>query len=487
MRITLDDKEITQHKKHRPPKDIKQPKTPKPPLTTKRKITKAILLILAVITVAVISYIGYFVYKAYKTGTAIGFKFRPNDIIAQDNPELKKDSTGKYTNILVVGVDTRENGNLLNTDSLILISYNYDTQDITMTSIPRDLHVQIKPDIYWFSRINAVYSTFEQNNDGQGMPRLCEVITKVTGQEIQYNAMIDYKGFVELIDAIGGIDVNVENSFTDYMYPSGFGYKTVRFSEGVQHMDGSTALEYARSRHSMHNGEGSDFARAKRQQIVISSITEKVTSGSLLDPRALMNLFNVVQDNIQISEFTLDDIGVGVDLLSEFKETGNSYSFILDPSAGAGRLLTSQNVINTGAYAIGPVDGLGQYDDIHEYMTLLLTDPQLYNENPVIKIYNTGLGYNETMQRYNDLVEQFPYLKIGYMGTLYNDKDGVTIYINNDKDFAHSLESINRYLKPDNTTKPEYLTTTLNAEDITILFGKTVGEVLEEDTTQTTP
>ncbi|MCD4811115.1 LCP family protein [bacterium] len=485
MRITLDDSKIKQPRDVR--KITKQLDPLKPPPTVKQKITKVLIIIIALIVTAAISYAGYFVYKAYKTGTAIGLKFRPNDIIAQNTPELKKDSTGKYTNILVVGVDTRENGNLLNTDSLILISYNYDTQDITMTSIPRDLHVQIKPDVIWFSRINSVYSTFEQKAEDLGMPRLCEVVTEVTGQEIQYNAMIDYKGFVELIDALGGIDVNIENSFTDYMYPDNFGYKTVRFVEGVQHMDGATALEYARSRHSMQNHEGSDFARAKRQQIVISSITEKIMSGSLLDPRALMNLFNVVQDNIQISEFTLDDIEVGVDLLTKFKDTGNSYSFILDPSAGAGKLLTSQNVINTGAYAIGPINGLGNYEDIHEYMGLLQNNPQLYKENPVIKIYNTGLGYNETSQKYYDLVEQFPYLKIGYMGTLYNDKDGTTIYINNDNDFSHSLDSINQYLEANNITKPEYLTTTLNAEDITILFGQEVGEVLEETVTQPTP
>jgi len=493
MKITLDDSEIkqpriikplsnkTERKKISRPKRIKLPKQP---LTNKQKITKIIFIIIAIIATVVVSYIGYFIYKAYKTGQVIGFNLRPNDIITQDIPKLKRDSTNKYTTVLIVGIDTRGTGNLLNTDSLILTSYNYDTQDIIMTSIPRDLHVQVNPEVFWFNRINSVYSTSEQKNEGSGLLRLREVVTEITGNEIQYHAMIDYKGFVGLIDTLGGIDINVENSFTDYMYPDGTGYKTVRFVKGPQHMDGSTALEYTRSRHSQQNGEGSDFARAQRQQNVLSAVTEKIASGSLLDPRTIMNLFNVIQDNIQISEFTLDEVEAGVDLLKIFQETGETFSFILDPNAGAGRLLKSRDVVSTGAYAIGPVDGLGEYEDIHEYISSVYNDPQLYEEDPLIKIYNTGLGYTETTQKYHDLIEQYPYLKIGYMGTLYNNKETTISYLNNDSTYSHSLESINQYIQPDSIIKPEYITTNLNAEDITILYGKELA--IEENITQTT-
>jgi LCP family protein required for cell wall assembly len=341
-------------------------------------------------------------------------------------------------------------------------------------SIPRDLHVEIDPGSQWYKRINSVYSTYEQKGEGKGLERLREVVTEVTGHEIQYHAMIGYKGFVELIDTLGGIEVNVENSFTDYAYPDGIGYKTVSFQEGPQVMDGETALEYSRSRHSMQNNEGTDFARARRQQNVLTAATDKVISSSLLNPQSLMNLFNVVQNNVKISEFTLNDIEAGITELKKFNENGETYSFVLDPSAGAGQLLTSQNVVNTGAYAIGPIDGLGTYEDIHKYINHVWQDPKLYEENPTIRIYNTGLGYNETREKYLELTKKLPYLKIYYTGTLYNDKEGTISYINSTKGFAHSLKSINRYINPTSTEQPEYITTRLNGEDITILFGKEI-------------
>jgi LCP family protein required for cell wall assembly len=484
MRITLDDSEIRQPDVVRTPINTKRVKKERSPISTKQKIVRIILLIIGIISVVAIAYFGYFVYKAYKTGQSIGLNLRPADIITQKVPELKKDSTGKHTNALIVGIDTRETGNLLNTDSIILVSYNYDTNDVIMMSIPRDLHVQIKPDVKWYSRINAVYSTYEPTGEGEGFERLCEVVTEITNKEIQYYSMIDYKGFVELINTLGGIDINVENSFTDYMYPDGVGYKTVKFVEGPQHMDGETALEYSRSRHSMHNNEGTDFARARRQQNVISAITEKVMSGSLLDPKALTNLFNVVQDNIQISEFTIEDIDAGVRLLSKFKDDGEIYSFVLDPSAGVNRLLTSQNVVNTGAYAIGPIEGLGKYDNIHDYIDDVWSDPQLYEENPIIKIYNIGLGSTDTTEKYREMVAEYPYLNIGYMGTLNSDKEGTISYLNDNSEKTYSLEVLNKYIKPDSTSKPEYITSRLNAEDITILFGKPIVEETVVETTE---
>jgi LCP family protein required for cell wall assembly len=486
MRITLDDSEVkkpTVRKIQQPNKKRKEPKLNKRRERSNVKLaTKIIFSIVGVLFTVFLAYAGYLVYKAYKAGAEIGLNLKPSDVISQELATLETDSTGKYTNVLVVGIDTRATGNLMNTDSIILVSYNHETSDVIMMSIPRDFHVQVDPDLYWFRRINSVYSTYEQNGEDEGLLRLREIVTDITGKDIQYHAMIDYNGFIELIDSLDGIDVNVENSFTDYRYPAEPGYKTVSFEEGPQHMDGATALEYARSRHSMDNGEGSDFARARRQQNVITAVTSEITSSSLLNPQSLMSLFNVIQDNIKISEFTLNDIEAGVRELKKYREEGDTYSFVLDPNAGAGQLTTSKNVVNTGAYAIGPIAGLGNYEDIRSYVRHVWTNPQLYEEDPVIRVYNTGLGYEETRLKYTELTTQFPYLKIAYMGTLYNDKEGTISYINTDENFTHSLETLNSFINPSSTEKPEYITTRLNAEDITILYGKQI--VSEGDTQQ---
>ena len=487
MRITLDDSEINKSPIKKPRdldkkqiseiKNISKKSHVRQPNRNSNKVqktTKIILIITGILLVIFLSYGGYLGYKAYKAGKQMGFSFNPSDVISQELPKLKKDSTETYTNALIVGIDTRETGNLLNTDTIILASYNHKTNNLIMISIPRDFHVEIDPETYWFNRINSIYSTYEEKGEGEGLLRIREVVTEITGHEIQYHAMIDYKGFVELIDTLGGVDINVENSFTDYMYPERSGYKTVSFQEGPQFMDGKTALEYSRSRHSLHNNEGSDFARARRQQNVITAVADKVLSSSLLDPQSLMNLFNVIQENVKISKFTINNIEAAVTELKKFRESGESYSFVLDPNAGAGRLITDKNVVNTGAYAIGPIDGLGNYENIQKYISHVWKDPKLYEEDPTIRIYNTGLGYTETREQYLALDQALPYLKLSYMGTLHNEKEKTFSYVNASEGFTHSLKSINSHINPDSTEKPEYINTNLNGEDITVLYGKEI-------------
>jgi LCP family protein required for cell wall assembly len=442
----------------------------------KKKKFPIFKVLLGILLVAGITAGGYMVYKGYKVSSDIGFQFKPGNILQPKDPELKKDSTGKYTSVMMVGIDTRDTGNLMNTDTIIVATYNYDTKDLTMISIPRDFHVQVDSNKYWFNRINSVYAVNEQKRKDSGMNALKEVAEDITKIEIQYYAMIDYNGFVELIDAVGGVDVNVDNSFTDYMYPKGNGYQTVSFKAGPQTMDGETALKFSRSRHSMQNNEGTDFARARRQQKVIAAFRDTVISSeTLLNPKKIMDLMSAVQNNIQISEFTIEDIEAGISILKDFQEAdGKTYSFVLDPSSGNSSLITSQNVVNTGAYAIGPIEGLGKYTKINEYVELILQDPHLYSENPTIYVYNTGLGYQATYEKAQDLREEFKYINIKYLGNLYSNKEGIYVFSNKENEFSYSANLLSGYIKPTGTTKPEFVTTNLKGEDISIFFGKSI-------------
>ena len=465
---------------------IKSVKTPKAKVGGIKK-GKILKILLAVFLILFTSTIFYFLYKGYKATKDFGFQFTPGQIIEKKkDPELRKDSTGKYTNVLIVGIDTRENTGLLNTDVIIVGSYNHETKDIVMISVPRDFHAQTHLDKIWFNKINSTYMVNEQKLEGSGLPVLEQVVEGITGLEIQYHAMINFNGFVELIDAVGGVYVNVENSFTDYMYPSGYKYQTVSFQAGPQLMDGETALKYARSRHSQQNGEGSDYARARRQQKVIDALKDAILSSeTLLNPTKLMAMFSSIQNNVKVSEFTLEDIQAGVDILKNIKEdtTSSTYSFVLDPTIGNYSLIGTDVVKNAG-YAIAPKDGLGQYTKIKEFVQLSLNNPSLYSENPSIYIYNTGLGYQETYTKTNELREHFKYLNIRFMGTKYSDKEGVYIYSNKEGEYSSSVNTLASYLKIENLTKPEYITTRLNNEDISLLFGKAVVAPPTEESTQ---
>jgi len=443
---------------------------------TKKK--RPFLTILFIFLVLVIGSGLYFGYKGYMAGKGIGLKLSPSDLIGkQKESELKKDSTGVYTNILIVGIDTRTKLKTLNTDVIIVASYNHKTKDIVMISIPRDFCTKVNPSKTSYGKINSAYSIYEAKEKGSGLEGLKGVVEEITEMEIQYYTIINFNGFLELVDAVGGLYINVENSFTDYKYPAekGYGTQTISFKAGPQLMDGDSALKYARSRHSQQNGEGSDYARAKRQQKVIDAFIKKILSTeTLLNPNKLMSLISSVQDNIKVSEFTIDDIQAGVNILKSLStenSTSSTYSFVLDPTLGNYSLISHQP--SCGEYNIGPKEGLGRYTRLGEYINLALSYPALYSENPSIYSYDTGLGYQNTKTKTEELKTRFKYLDIRFQGTKFNDKEGTYIYSNTTDKFSKSVDILASYLKTNNKVKPEYLTTATGG-DISILFGKEI-------------
>ncbi len=200
-------------------------------------------------------------------------------------------------NVLLMGVGGEGHDGAQLTDTLILASFRPSTGEIGMISIPRDLAVNIPG--YGYTKINSANAYGERDN-GRGEELAKEVVSTVLDQPVHYYVKIDFSSFEELIDAIGGVDVYVERSFTDSQYPTDdYKYQTVSFQEGWTTMDGETALQYSRSRHG-NNGEGSDFARASRQQNVIMSAKEKLLSPSvLLNPAKLNRMANLFADNVE--------------------------------------------------------------------------------------------------------------------------------------------------------------------------------------------
>jgi LCP family protein required for cell wall assembly len=470
MEIT-DEKEITAPK---PTVQIEQPKK-------KGKKKWPIFVILGVV-ILVLAGIGFAVFKGLAIFQKIGLNINAGSLsLTNVEPELKKDSTGKYTNFLIIGIDTRANSGGLNTDTIVEVSYNYDTKDIVMISVPRDLSVEIGEGSKWYNKINAVYAfTKEDGNDAKGLEELQKTVEKLTGTEIQYYAMVNFEGFTQIIDSVGGVDINVENSFTDYTYPLGTGYQTVSFKAGIQHMDGETALKYARSRHSSDNGEGSDFMRARRQQKVIMAVKDKILSTeTLTSPKAITGLISSVADNIKVSAFTISDIQAALNVAKDFSENnGKTYSFVLDPASGNSQLIGNLSTYGDDgtllAYVIGPKLGLGKYTDINEFVSLAMQKPALYSEDANIYVYNTGLGSTEVSSKVKDLQKQYPYLNIIYKGTLYSDKEGTYIYSHTENEFTATVDEFATTLGIENKTKPDFITNNLNGEDVTILLGKAV-------------
>lgn len=298
--------------------------------------------------------------------------------------EKVKQDNGQ-TNILLLGVDERYKGGTSLTDTIIVASYDHETQSTTLLSLPRDLWVTIPAfdQVNSYStKINAVYSIGEEyaytgsNKDPVGgVGLLSAVLDDHLGVPIHYYAKINFDGFRQVIDAIGGVDVYVERAFTDYQYPrEGYEnapwssrFEVVSFEQGWQHMDGETALKYARSRHAL-GPEGSDFARADRQQKVILAIKDKVTSNeTLFNPTYLKNLYMTVSSEFE-TNIGLVELPLFYNLAQKFEggETIDKYVLTNGVDSEAGLLYSPDPAQYGGAYVLVPREG---WEDVQRFVS----------------------------------------------------------------------------------------------------------------------
>jgi LCP family protein required for cell wall assembly len=210
---------------------------------------------------------------------------------------------GDRVNILLLGVggESHEAGNL--TDTIMIASLKPSTKQVALISLPRDL---VSPLNGW-RKINSINVYAEKEDPGSGGEVTSESIGELLQMPIHYYIRVDFNGFEKIIDELGGVEINVENSFTDYMYPIRgeeentdyyARYEKLAFTAGPTKMDGALALKYARSRHAL-GIEGSDFARAKRQQLLLEAIKSKLLSHhTLLNPVTIGKLINELNKNL---------------------------------------------------------------------------------------------------------------------------------------------------------------------------------------------
>jgi len=183
-------------------------------------------------------------------------------------------------NILILGVDRRPGqGYVVRTDTMILAAILPSGPNIALLSIPRDLYVEIPK--YGQNRINTAHFWGESEAAGTGPMLAIETVQSNFGVPVHHYVRIDFDGFRAVIDAVGGIDIVVDQAIVDDGYPSE-NYRTIyiEIPAGLQHMDGETALRYARSRHG-----SSDFGRIERQQRILVALATR-----LLEPEVWTNL-----------------------------------------------------------------------------------------------------------------------------------------------------------------------------------------------------
>ena len=266
--------------------------------------------------------------------------------------ELKGESEGR-TNYLLIGKDATGAGL---TDTVMIASYFYKEQKLTTVNIPRDFQYS---DSYTGTsgKINALYTWAEETKPGSGEQYLADFFGKEFGITIHYNASVNFQGVKDVVDTLGGVDVNVTEELIDCRFPTD-GYQIVNgssyvrpcpsFQPGNQKMDGKTALMYARSREST-----SDFDRSRRQSIVVQSILDKIKTQNVFENATkITSYLNIINKNFKTS-LKLDEISSLAQVLKENPSIKDNYITNVWET-GNGFLCDTGN---SGAYYNGYCDG----------------------------------------------------------------------------------------------------------------------------------
>ncbi len=216
--------------------------------------------------------------------------------------------------VLLVGIDQRDNlDEGARSDTLIVVHVNPQEGWAGMLSIPRDSAVTI-PHIssgktkinvaytYGYMHASDIYGTSTTPTAGGGA-LAAETVEDFLGINIDYIAQVDFRGFVQLVDMLGGVTVDVDHPLLDAEYPTeNYGFERIYIPVGLQVLDGETALRYARSRHS-----GSDFDRSKRQQQVLRALLREIQRRGLLNqvemlPQLMTNVEQSVSTTLPIND-----------------------------------------------------------------------------------------------------------------------------------------------------------------------------------------
>jgi LCP family protein required for cell wall assembly len=242
-------------------------------------LVKFLLLLSLIVLLTGVGYIGYLAINVAKIST------QPLQLGG-----LVTDTTGRV-NVLVLGVgDPGHSGEGLS-DTTMVLSLDTRTKRVAQIGIPRDLRVKIPG--YGYNKINTAHAY-------GGVVLAQQVVANTLGIPIHYYIKTDFKGLQQLVDAVGGIDVDVKDRLYDVEYPCSHDqYKIcgLDIQPGQQHMDGATALQYARCRKGTC---GDDFGRAERQQEVMNLVRDKVVRWDmLLRPDDLFRVVAAVRDRVE--------------------------------------------------------------------------------------------------------------------------------------------------------------------------------------------
>lgn len=351
---------------------------------------------------------GYLVIKGYLNARNI-FKGGGDSALALQkdvDPTLLKGEGDGRVNILVLGKGGPGNTAPDLTDTIIVASINPIGHEAALLSIPRDLYVKIPGD--GSNKINSAYafaknkvlaqskpsSTTNKLAEDAGLKAIEQVVEESMGIPIHYYVMIDFDGFTQAINTVGGIDINAPSAVYEQMLINGKPY-TLNVKPGVQHFDGTKAQAYARSRFTSARG---DFDRSERQRLIMIALKDKILSlGTLANPVKINELISAFGSHIQ-SNLSTDEVMRVYTIGKEIPSSSISSIGLADPP---NNYVKTANI--NGLSVVVPRLGTDNFSEIQGYVRNALKDGFLKQENASISVLNGTSTEGKATTKANEL------------------------------------------------------------------------------------
>ncbi len=355
---------------------------------------KLFFIFLTILLLGIIGYFSFLIYKVDSVGKKItirevaetsksGFLRTVRSFTTRKARESLRGYSEERINILLLGTAGKGKPGQNLTDTLMILSINPQNSRVTFISLPRDLYVSV-PFLNFGTKINSVYQ-LGLNNSGKDPRAAAEIILKtvedVTALKLHYYAILNFDGFEKIIDSLGGINIQNERDIYDASYPGpNYSYETFALPKGLHHLDGKTALKYARERHDDPEG---DFGRAKRQQQIMEVAKNKFFSaGTLLNVFSLNEIFNALGENI-VTDIAPEEFAGFLELAKNL-DTRNATNVVVD-AWNKDSLLKVYHVPTASGMAFALVPRIGNWNEIQELSANIFKLEQLQKKQAAIQ------------------------------------------------------------------------------------------------------
>ena len=407
---------------------------------------------------------GFLLFKGYLGLNKI-FKGGGNAAALQDNvspDQLKGEGDGRI-NVLLLGRGGEGHEGADLTDTILVASIDPVNKTAGIVSVPRDFWVTVSGQ--GTSKINAVFAGAKQKAlrtdkdkgkaEAAGIEALKKSVTEILGMPIHYYTMVDFEGFKQAVDAVGGVDINVpaDLAVSERLRDSTTGKPYhLQVPAGQQHFDSTKALYFARSR---KTSAGGDFDRSERQRLFITALSQKILSaGTYTNPVKVSQLMDAFGNHVS-TDFSVGD---AVRLMQISKEIPGSAILSIGLTDQPNPLVHTATI--DGQSVVVPKAGVGKYGPIQNFIRSKLPDGYIIKEGAKLKVLN-GTTVSGMATTKADELKSYSY-NVAFVGdaptktyekTVIVDLTNSKPYTKNYLEKRFGVKAISKL--PDDTIQPE--------------------------------